>query len=155
MTMTVDTVLATVALISSWFWGTQGWLTAKKLRDLQIELAEKDLNARRIAEQATRQGAIRVDLTKGPDTLVVTNDGQGIASDVWIDVTGRDGNNPVGQSIEGRLPIQHIHPGESRTFSAYVLWEFRPVFDVEVRWTNPDGTPGKLNRELHADSHLR
>lgn len=133
--------IALASLLLSLLIGLHSILTSRRLTRLQELVAEADLRARKEEEAWNRRAHLRVQLEKAPDQIVLWNEGGSDATNIRLQVTSRGGvKNPIERDARRKLPMPCLRPDHPVTFSAFVLWEYGPVFDVEIRWQDPDGS---------------
>jgi PAS domain-containing protein len=133
--------IALAALLVSFAFGLHSILTSQRLTRLQELVAEADLRVRREEEEWSRRARLRVRLEKAPDQIVLWNDGGSDAMNIRLQVRSRGSvKDPIERDARRKLPLPRLRPDDPAIFSAFVLWEHGPVFDVEIRWQDPDGS---------------
>lgn len=149
MEFTPDTWIALAALIVSVSAIVFSWATSWRLNRLQAQVAAAVLRKHEAEEEWSRHAAVRVRLQKDPDQFVVSNGGGADAKNVELQVSRPDGGtDPIEQARRrGKLPIPRLLSGDEYAIGAFVLWDYELAFEVEVIWTDPDGTE-RREREI-------
>lgn len=116
------------------------------------------MRARKEEEEWGRRAHLRVRLEKAPDQIVLWNEGGADATNVRLQVRSRGGaKDPIEGDARRKLPLPRLQPEDECTFSAFVFWDYGPVFEVEMRQRMTSMVPDAAERRsctTHAPSFL-
>lgn len=150
MKFTVETLIALVALLFSVVFGIHSMYTARRQTRLQERLAEHELRTHQEALDHSQRADLQVRLERDPDRIVLMNCGGAAARDVHLDVkSANTAPNPIGPHDVRRLPLARLGPDDECPFSAFVLWDYNPAFEIVIQWRDPDGTERRTERTLY------
>jgi len=141
-------------------------ILARKVQAKQIGLQEKQLEYEAIIaahakeqlkllekeEQTQGQAHVTAELVKVGRTdyrFVIRNLGVAVASDVTFEIDPTSPDNPlVANECARKVPYPLLQPGQSFTLIAAPSMNSAMSYNTQLKWKNPDSSPGANNVHL-------
>lgn len=150
MDMTVDTWIALIALLFSVIFGAHSIRTSRRLNTLAEQNAEYELRGHQEADKQKRRANLQLRIVRHPDQIILSNAGEGLATDVYLTVRSSVGErDPIKYDGDRKLPLARIGPGEECSFGASIFWEYDTAFHCDLTWRDLDGVERRDELTLH------
>lgn len=125
-------LVAVIALVKS-------FLSDRKIKKLDVQLKERELQQRLVEEEEAKQANIEVEVIDAPshnrlDSLRFYNMGQSSAHNVSFEIRSEDEDNPIILNIqEGFLPYPKLLPLQKFDVP-YMKYSSKPHQTIRITW---------------------